>query len=133
MSERHGRAGFTLIETVAALAILGLGLAVLLPLLGDVLDRDVRADSQATAASLLRSLGARLGRDLPLASGISSGSFDDGYRWELAISPYGEAEDRKAWPMAPYQVEATVLWTWAGRERSGTSTTLRLGPKDAEP
>jgi general secretion pathway protein I len=130
MNDRRRAAGFTLIETVVALAILGLGLAVLFPVFADVLDRNFRADSQSLAASLAQSLTARLGADLPLAAGTSNGRFENGYRWELAISPYGEAEDRSAWPMAPYQVQATVLWSTGGGERSITLTTLRLGSKE---
>ncbi|MEI9984493.1 MAG: type II secretion system protein [Aliidongia sp.] len=130
MNERPTAAGFTLIETVVAMAILGLGLAALFPVFGAVLDRNFKADSQAMAASLAQSLTARLGADLPLAPGMSSGSFGNGYRWEMEISPYGEAGDRDAWPLAPYQVLATVRWQAGGRERSMTLTTLRLASKD---
>jgi general secretion pathway protein I len=106
---------------------------MLIPVFGDVLDRNFRADSQATAASLAQSLTARLGLDLPLAPGMSSGNLENGYRWELEISPYGETPDRDAWPMVPYQIEAKVLWTAGADERSITLTTIRLGPKDAAP
>lgn len=131
---RHRRyRGFTLIETVVALAILGLGLAVLIPVFGDVLDRNARADARATAASLAQSLLARLDNDLPLAPGTTTGRFDNGYRWEIAITPYGDDADRGAWPLTPYQVLATVAWPAGQAERSVMLTTLRLAPKGAAP
>jgi general secretion pathway protein I len=133
MSRRRREAGFTLIETVVALTILSLGLVALVPVFGEVLDRDFRSDSQAVAASLAQSLTARLGVDLPLTAETKSGSFGNGYRWEVAVQPYGDAEDRAAWVLAPYQVQVTIRWSVGTDERSITLTTLRLGPKDAAP
>lgn len=126
----RGNSGFTLIETVVALAILGLGLAVLFRVFGDVLDRDFQSESKATAASLAQSLEARLGQDLPIAPGLSSGAFGNGYHWQVEISPYGEARDRVAWPISPYQILITVSWPFGAGERSITLTTLGLAPKD---
>jgi general secretion pathway protein I len=130
MTRLRRDAGFTLIETVVALAILGLGLAVLFRVFGDALDRDFQSATKAQAASLAQSLEARLGLDLPIASGSSSGTFDNGYRWQLDISPYGDAQDRAAWPMSPYQILITVSWPFGAGYRSITLTTLELAPKD---
>lgn len=133
MNNRDRAAGFTLIEAVVALAVLALSLTVLVPVFGEVIERSSRATAQATAASLASSLTARLGTDLPLVEGKTSGAFGNGYGWELEIAAYGGAEDRAAWPVAPYQVQATVTWSAGGRERSVTVTTLRLAPKDGPP
>ena len=130
MTRRPQNAGFTLIETVVALAILGLGLAVLIRVFGDILDRDFQSESKAKAASLAQSLEARLGLDLPIAPGQSSGAFDNGYRWQLDISPYGDAQDRAAWPLSPCQILITVSWPFGAGNRSITLTTLGLAPKD---
>ena len=124
-------AGFTLIETVVAFAILAVGLGALFRVYGDVLDHDFRAHSQAMAASLAQSLEARLGVDLPVASGSTTGDFDHDFRWQLDISPYGDDGDRAAWPLTPYQVLVTVSWPFGDGRRSITLTTLRLGPKGA--
>jgi prepilin-type N-terminal cleavage/methylation domain-containing protein len=127
------RRGFTLLETLVAMAILGLGLAALYPVFGAMLDRDAQAQSAATAASLARSLAARLDVDLPLALGTSAGNFADGYRWTMKIQPYGGDEDRSAWPLRPYEIETSVFWPAGGAERSLTLTTLRLAPKGSTP
>ena len=126
-------AGFTLIETVVALAILGLGLAALIRIFGDVLDRNFQSESRAKAASLAQSMEARLGLDLPITPGLSSGTFDNGYRWQLEISPYGDTEDRAAWPISPYEVLVTVSWPFGAGYRSVTLTTLGLAPKGERP
>ena len=132
MTRRRRNAGFTLIESVVALAILGLGLASLIRVFGGVLDRDFQSESKAKAASLARSLEARLGLELPIAPGSSSGTFDSGYRWRLDISPYGDDQDRAAWPMSPYQILITVSWPFGDGYRSVTLTTLGLAPKDGQ-
>jgi prepilin-type N-terminal cleavage/methylation domain-containing protein len=130
MNKRVRTAGFTLIETVVALTLLALSLAVLVPVFGEVIERSSRAAAQATAASLAASLTARLGTDLPLVEGKTSGAFGNGYGWDLEIAAYGGAEDRAAWPAVPFQVQATVTWSAGGRARAVTVTTLRLAPKD---
>jgi general secretion pathway protein I len=120
-------AGFTLIETLVAFAILALGLGVLMRIFGEGLDRDGRVEPEATAASLDQSLLDRLGADLPVRDGVTSGDFGTGYRWRIEIAPFGDDNDRSNWPVAAHRATALVSWTAGGIERAVTLTTLRLG------
>ena len=130
-SDRTGEeAGFTLLEVVAALAILALSLGVLLGLLSDGLRRTGQAEAMAEAGSLAQSLLARVGTELPIQPGVTAGELPNGVRWRLQMEPYGDAGDRRAWPVDAYVVSAEIAWGDGAQERSVTLTTLRLAPKE---
>jgi general secretion pathway protein I len=127
---RGTEAGFTLLEVVAALAILALLLGVLLGLLSDGLRRTGQAEAMAEAGSLAQSLLARVGTELPIQPGVTAGEFQNGARWRLQMEPYGDAADRRAWPVDAYTVSAEIAWGDRTHEQSVVLTTLRLAPKE---
>ena len=80
-------AGFTLIEILVSLAILGIILATFAEVLSGSLLSSRRIDSGTEALLFARSTMDRIGRDLPLRAGLSRGAFPDGGGWSLSISP----------------------------------------------
>jgi general secretion pathway protein I len=126
---RETQAGFSLTEVIVALAILALLLGGLVGLLSDGLRRTGEAEATVQAASLAQSLLARLGTELPLQDGVTTGELAHGYRWRLSVAPYGDVADRKAWPVAAYSVSVEIHWGEANEQHSIALTTLRLGPK----
>ncbi|MEZ5892448.1 MAG: type II secretion system protein [Parvularculaceae bacterium] len=123
----RGQAGFSLMEIVAALAILGFSLAVLTPAIANNIRIGGEVRAQSLARLHLQSLLAELGVTKPLEAGEQSGAFDDGQRWRLVIEPYGTEAQRAQWGVAAWRVTATVSSRNGARERS--VTTLRLGGK----
>jgi general secretion pathway protein I len=121
-------AGFTLVEIIAAMAILALSLGGIFGVLSDGLRRTGQAEAMAQASALAQSLLARVGTELPVRLGTMSGDFSNGYRWRLEIAPYGDAGDSRAWTVAVYTVSAEVSGA-DGTPRARLST-LRLGPKE---
>jgi prepilin-type N-terminal cleavage/methylation domain-containing protein len=83
-------AGFTLVEVLVALAILGSISAAALVLLVSSRDRDARSNSQMRAGLAAEAILDRVGLDLPLAPRSLSGSLADGSAWSLAIAAYRE-------------------------------------------
>ena len=85
--DRHGAAGFTLIEIIIAFAILALGLTLLLGTLSGA-TRQVRQAGDAGRAALhAQSLLAEFG-ELP-RPGVREGEREDGrYRWRLEVEPW---------------------------------------------
>jgi prepilin-type N-terminal cleavage/methylation domain-containing protein len=79
-------AGFTLLEVLVALVILGLALAFLTGTISDSLGRAERTEREDRAAILADGILARLGRDLPLQTGIRLGR-DGELFWRLVITP----------------------------------------------
>ena len=126
---RASRSGFTLVEIIVALAILSLSLNVILPAISDALWRTGEAEAQAEAASLARSLLAQAGSAVTLNDGMAIGHFENGFRWQLHVTPYGSAD--QAVPVRPYRVVAEVIWGDPPRERSVALSTLRLGANGA--
>jgi general secretion pathway protein I len=118
-------AGFTLVEIIVALAILALSLNVILSAISDALWRTGEAEAQAEAASLARSLLAQAGSAVPLNNGMAAGHLENGFRWQLQVTPYGSAD--QTMPVRAYKVVAEVIWGDAPRQHSVALSTLRLG------
>jgi general secretion pathway protein I len=82
--ERHD-AGFTLIETLAAFAILALVLTVLLGGLSRMATGGRHAESLREALRLAQAKLDGLGIIEPLSPGESAGRFNAGFEWRLSI------------------------------------------------
>jgi general secretion pathway protein I len=128
-AEPNAEAGFTLVEVIAAFAILALSFSVLMSAMSDGLRRSGGAAIEAEAGSLVQSLLARAGTETPLKAEETTGQTDGGLRWRLTMTPSGEAE--AASPVAAFRVTAEVFWRDGFRHRSLALSTLRLGPGSA--
>jgi len=120
--------GFTLVELLVSLAILTIALSVLFGTISSALDRTRKSRDEAVAASLAQSLLARA-TVAPPVLGETYGTYANGFRWQLAVRPYGNAADAKAWHVSAYQMRATVLWPGGTRSLSA----LRLTPPPPKP
>jgi general secretion pathway protein I len=118
--------GFTLVELLVSLAILSIALAVLFSAISASLDRVRIGRDEALASALVQSLLARAGADRPLGIGETSGTYSNGYHWDVVIRPYGANADSKAWRMTAYQVVATVSWRDGSQERARRLSALKL-------
>jgi general secretion pathway protein I len=123
-------AGFTLVEVVVALAILALSLSVVFTAMSNGTWRVGQADAAAKAGSLVQSVLARAGAELPLREGRAEGQLPDGFAWTLQVQRFGDAADRAQWPLAAYVVTAEVFWDEASTRRSVALSTIRLGAKE---
>jgi general secretion pathway protein I len=120
---RKGRvqadAGFTLLEIVVALAILGLSLTVLFGIFSQNVARthlnETRAEERALANSLL------LRAETKDSAVDDSGSTASGLVWRVTAVPYGNHDEEKNWPEALSQIIVTV----ARADDPRTSVTLR--------
>ncbi|MGK9230388.1 type II secretion system GspH family protein [Inquilinus limosus] len=90
MTPARRAAGFTLVEVLVALAVLGGVAATALVLLVSSRDRDARATAQARAFLAAEAILERVGLDLPLAPRSAAGRLADGSAWSLAIAPWRE-------------------------------------------
>lgn len=84
-SRRFGSGGFTLIEVLAAIALLAIVFAVGLGALGKSAQNAGRSAALDTAVEHAQSLLAGQGLVAPLKNEYLSGRFDDGMAWELKI------------------------------------------------
>lgn len=82
----HGRqAGFTLIETLVAFAVLALILTILFGSLSQLLTGGRRAEILREALQLAQARLDGLGVVEPLVAGESAGHFENGFNWRLRV------------------------------------------------
>lgn len=122
---RARQQGFSLLEVIAAIAILAIAFAALMQVAGSSMSLTANAGERTEAALRARSLldGAFVME--PLKAGDTSGTFDDRYRWHLVVSPWQPA-DQPAADNGPrlFRLDLTVSWG----TRSAQFSTLRLAP-----
>jgi prepilin-type N-terminal cleavage/methylation domain-containing protein len=78
--------GFTLLELLVALVILGLALGLVSGAVSDSLTRTERMRAQTSAAVLASNVLERLGNDTPLKFGATRGT-QPPFSWTLTITP----------------------------------------------
>lgn len=132
LPEQDEERGFTLVEVLIALAILGVSLGVILTTVSESLSRTRRGEQELAATALAQSLLARAGADVALKEADVKGESANGLTWRLKIDEYGNDEERTAWEANPVRVVATVSWLEAGEKRSIALETLKLFPVDEE-
>jgi len=126
----ENRNGFTLVEVLVAFVILALSATVIMNILSSGTRSADRTHDQREALIIARSTLDRVGAELPLATGETSGETDGGYRWRLSILPYQEPGQEHKPTARPFKVTVTVSWGSGGQERSVTLTTLNLDRGD---
>jgi general secretion pathway protein I len=120
-------AGFTLVEVIAAFAILALAFSILLATISDGIRRTAQAETEADAASLAQALLALAGTEAPLRGEERAGQDDKGLRWRLRAEPYVEAGEPPQGRIGAYRVTAEVFWRDGREERWVALSTLRVG------
>src|SRR5262245_36800834 len=121
----HNRAaGFTLLEVVVALALAGLGLALLLGAAGQGLGNAQTADRFLEATRRAQSHLAELGIVTPLKVGEYAGDDGGGFTWRVRIEPpamHAPARGKKPeQSLALYTVDVTVGWQTNSQKREVT-------------
>ncbi len=90
-SSSRRRNGFTLIETLAAFAILILVMSNLLQGVSNGARNEAYSDFLTSARRDAQSQLEALGIAAPLLPGETAGTYDDGLQWSLSVTPYRSA------------------------------------------
>jgi general secretion pathway protein I len=128
-SNTFSTTGFTLIEVVVAMAILGVGIGVLLELFSGSL-RLVRTSSEYTkAVNYARVKMEEMTVKPTMNEGMEEGEFDAAYRWQVDVKrvdilPARIETDFKP-PVELFEVKIHVLWKSGTKERSTVLETYR--------
>ena len=120
LSRGRDEDGFTLVETLAAFAILVMVLSALFVALSGAIRANARAVFTTTAVRLAQSSLAELGLSVPLASGRSQGRYDNGYQWLLEVTPY-QGDEALYWTQITVRASAqpgAATFTLTGLKRA---------------
>jgi prepilin-type N-terminal cleavage/methylation domain-containing protein len=121
-------AGFTLLEVVVAMTILGIGVVTLL----EIFSSGLRLGSRSSAATEAMAYGRQAMDEILLRrkieEGPQQGVLNDKTRWRLGIEPVREPTERltlsSAWELKEITLDMQV--TEAGRDRPVELRTYRL-------
>ncbi len=120
--------GFTLLEVLVALGILGMSLSVLLGVFSLALDRTRESRQKEAAYSLAEALLLKAETTPSAEIKDATGFAEPQLRWRLHVQDYGSDQDRAHWQGHPVEVWVTVNWEDHGRTRSVSLSTLRFQP-----
>ncbi|MBL8515964.1 MAG: type II secretion system protein [Betaproteobacteria bacterium] len=134
---RCRQAGFSLLEIMVAFTLMALLLSVLMRVFSGGLQGVGLAGDYAQATSIAQSVMARVGADIDLKEGGSSGEVQDRYVWTVAIRPHEVVREALPGqsgapvtdnlPVRLYEVDVSVRWTEYGVDRGLKFSTLRIG------
>ncbi len=130
MRLRNRNQGFTLLEIMVAMAILGIGLVVIIELFSGGLRLARISEEYTTAAGYARMKMEETSLAKSLEEGIQEGEFDSFYRWQVEVKKVDllppEKETSYQPPVALYRVRIAVFWKSGMRERTASLETYRL-------
>jgi general secretion pathway protein I len=113
--------GFTLIEIVVALAILGVGLIVIIELFAGGLRLGRTSEEFSKAVSLARMKLEEISLDPILQEGSETGEFDKDFRWQVTVEKMDILPVERPPEFQPlvefYRVKVDVLWKSGSKER----------------
>jgi len=126
-AERNQR-GFSLIEVLVAFMILAISLTVIFRIFSGGLRNVALSEDYARAVLVAESKLSTIGISEPLQRGVTSGEWDERFRWQRVVDTYQPwVQDRElSTPMEAYRVSVSVDWEHAGRTRQVTLNSVRL-------
>lgn len=126
----RGSDGFTLLEVIVALTILGMSFAALFAIFSQALASELSRDRAFAARTLAQSLMAEMVAAQSVGEGTSTGHTADGLSWQVRIEPYGSSNDDPKAGLEAARVSATVTWPGTVKTQSLTLATLRIVPRE---
>jgi len=122
-------AGFTLLEVLVALALLGMAVTVVLQLFSANL-RSISASEEYVAGSLEAQAKMReVLEEKDISEGTRNGITDNGYRFQVFVSD-NLTERSESLPVKLMEVEVKVYWTQGNKDKSLTLKTLKMVEKE---
>lgn len=129
--------GFTLLEVVAALAILAIGLAMAMQAASGAMNQSRVSAEQTHAALLAQTVMDGLGAYEPLEEGEYSGELDDDYRWHASVTPYeldSESDlNNLGQSVELIRIDLAIEWQRGERPMRSQFSTLRAMYKRSQP
>jgi len=123
MIGRRGEKGFTLVEIVVAMAILGISLVLVIELFSGGLRLGRASEEYTVASHLARQKAEEIFLSREIGEGTEEGEFEGtSYRWQVEVKkvdlvPVTLETDYRP-PMDLYQIQVKIIWNSGSKERS---------------
>jgi general secretion pathway protein I len=137
MVKGRGQGGFTLVEVVVAMAILGISLVLVIELFSGGLRLGRASEEHTVAAQLARQKIEEIALYKQVEEGIEEGEFDSTYRWQVEVKKIdllllANETDYKP-PAELYQIQVRIIWKSGSKERTTRVETFKaVKPKTDE-
>lgn len=126
--------GFTLLEIMVAIAILGIALTVILQQFSTGLRTVTVTRNYTTALIHAREKLEEFCLTKKLSEKEESGEFENGYRWRVVISPYQEEKEEEGGTeflfLSMFTITSMVSWEAGDKERKVELATVKIVPKE---
>ncbi|MGD0915728.1 MAG: type II secretion system protein [Thermodesulfobacteriota bacterium] len=135
--KKKAATGFTLIEVVVALAILGIGLTVIIELFSGGLRLARTSQEYTKAMNFARMKMEEISSKQNIEEGSDEGKCDDDmFHWQvqvkkLDILPVEKDSDFKP-PVDLFQVRVDILWKSGAQERSASIESYKASKSEAD-
>ena len=129
--------GFTLIEVLVAVAILGVGLTVLIELFSGGLRLGRASEEYTKAVNYARIKMEEIAVKPTIKEGSEEGEFNETFRWQVEVKkieilPIENKPDFKP-PVQFYQVQINIIWKSGLKEKSTRIESYRtIKPEENE-
>ena len=134
LSLTAGSRGFTLLEVLLAVMILGLSVSAILYQFQVALRAGSKSREETEAVHHAKEKLEELKAQKKYAESFESGGFDDGYAWETEVIPYvAPADDEEAYEGMKHEtflLRARVKWGPEERQRQVELATLKTVLED---
>ena len=138
--KRSTQHGFTLLEILLAIAILGVALTVIMQQFSAGLRIAHTSRTYTTATAYAKQKLEEFQLEEEMEEGEEVGDFDDGYTWKVSVLPYEDymeeavesGEDEELFehlPLEMYRLESVVYWMEGEKEKSVSLVTLKTVKK----
>jgi general secretion pathway protein I len=128
-SAGHRTAGFTLMEVLVALAVVGLAMGAIAGVFSNgLLGHETASGAESALALAEEQLALAAAAPRP---GATSGTYDGRFAWQTTVAPFQDTADKDAPAPASlpslYRIAVNVSWRDGRRSRQVSLSTLRLG------
>jgi len=136
VGKRRGGAGFTLVEMVVAMAILGISLVLVIELFSGGLRLGRASEEYTLAGHLARQKVEEIFLSREIGEGTEEGEFEGtSYRWQVEVKkvdllPVAMETDYQP-PMDLYQIQVRIIWNSGSKERSTRIETYKAVKPEA--
>jgi general secretion pathway protein I len=140
MLKGNAQTGFTLLEILLAIAILGVAVTVIMQQFSAGLRIARTSRTYTTATIHAKQILEEYSLAEEMEEGEASGTFDDGYSWNVSIEAYEDYMEEESateeeqdlyehLPLEMFRIESVVSWMEGDRENSVALATLKTVKK----